>query len=134
MKRYVHRKRVSVSQGKAGFLPIAHPMAHAQVDFGEIVYLDKSGIEHKAHELIVSFPYSNKAYVQVFPSQNQECLLTGMRSVFEYIGGVPRVIRFDNMSTAVVNVLDGGERELTEGFTRFKLHYRFNSEFCNPAS
>ena len=128
------KKRVSLSQGKSGFLPISHPMAYAQVDFGEIVYLDKSGIEHKAHELIVSFPYSNKAYVQVFPSQNQECLLTGMRSVFEYIGGVPRVIRFDNMSTAVVNVLDGGERELTEGFTRFKLHYRFNSEFCNPAS
>lgn len=68
------------------------------------------------------------------PSQNQECLLTGMRSVFEYIGGVPWVIRFDNMSTAVVKVLDGGERELTDGFTRFKLHYRFNAEFCNPAS
>lgn len=81
-------------------------MAHAQVDFGEIVYLDESGSEHKAYELIVSFPYSDKAYVQVFPSQNQECLLTGMRSVFEYIGGVPQVIRFDNMSTAVVKVLE----------------------------
>ena len=26
--------------------------------------------------------------------------------VFEYIGGVPQVIRFDNMSTAVVKVLE----------------------------
>ena len=134
VKRYVHRKRVSASQGKTGFLPIAHPMAHAQVDFGEVVYLDEYGKEHKAYELIVSFPYSNKAYVQVFLSQNQECLLIGMQRVFEYIGGVPPVIRFDNMSTAVVKVLDGGERELTDGFTRFKLHYRFKSEFCNPAS
>lgn len=61
-------------------------MAYAQVDFGEIVYLDESGRERKAYELIVSFPYSDKAYVQVLPSQNQECLLTGMRSVFEWFG------------------------------------------------
>ena len=57
VKRYVHRKRVSASQGKAGFLPISRPMAHAQVDFGEIVYMDESGSERKANELIMSFPY-----------------------------------------------------------------------------
>ena len=43
------KKRVSLSQGKAGFLPISHPMAYAQVDFGEIVYLDEFGNEHKAY-------------------------------------------------------------------------------------
>ena len=40
VKRYVHRKHVSLSQGKSGFLPISHPMAYAQVDFGEIVCMD----------------------------------------------------------------------------------------------
>ena len=58
----------------------------------------------------------------------------GMRRIFEYIGGVPARIRFDNMSTAVAKVLDGTERELTDGFTRFMLHYRFKADFCNPAS
>lgn len=43
-------------------------------------------------------------------------------------------MKFDNLSTAVVKVLEDGERELTEGFTCFKLHYRFQAEFCNPAS
>ena len=38
------------------------------------------------------------------------------------------------MSTAVVRVLRDGERELTDGFTRFMLHYRFRAEFCNPAA
>lgn len=82
----------------------------------------------------MSFPYSDKAYAQVFPSQNQECLLIGMRRIFEYIGGVPARIRFDNMSTAVAQVLEGTERKLTDGFTRFMLHYRFQADFCNPAS
>ena len=33
-----------------------------------------------------------------------------------------------------VKVLEGGERELTDGFTRFMLHYHFRAEFCNPAA
>ena len=70
----------------------------------------------------------------MFPSQNQECLLIGMRRIFEYIGGVHARIRFDNMSTAVAQVLEGTERKLTDGFTRFMLHYRFQADFCNPAS
>ena len=31
-------------------------------------------------------------------------------------------------------VLRGTERSLTDGFSRFMLHYRFQAEFCNPAS
>ncbi len=38
------------------------------------------------------------------------------------------------MSTAVAQVLDGHDRVLTDGFSRFMIHYRFQAEFCNPAS
>ncbi len=38
------------------------------------------------------------------------------------------------MSTAVAQVLKDGERVLTDGFTRFMLHYRFQADFCNPAA
>ena len=57
-----------------------------------------------------------------------------MKRIFEHIGGVPPRLRFDNMTTAVAQVLKDGERVLTEGFTRFMLHYRFQADFCNPAS
>ena len=43
-------------------MPLAHPMAHAQVDFGEFLRCDADGNEHKAYELVISFPYSDKAY------------------------------------------------------------------------
>ena len=87
-----------------------------------------------SYSLVLSFPYSNKAYIQVFPAQNKECLLVGMKRIFGYIGGVPSRIRFDNMSTAVAKVLEGSERKLTDAFSRFMLHYRFEADFCNPAS
>jgi len=80
--------------------------------------------------LIVTFPNSNAGWMQVFPSENQECLLTGMNRMFAHIGGA----KFDNMTTAVAQVLESTERILSEGFARFKLHYRFQAEFCNPDS
>ena len=57
-----------------------------------------------------------------------------MKRIFEYIGGIPIRLRFDNMTTAVAQVLKDGERVLTEGFTRFMLHCIFRADFCNPAS
>ena len=115
-------------------MQLAQPCGHGQVDFGESLYYDAQGKERKGYALTVSFPQSNKGYTQFFPSQNQECLLEGLKRVFERIGGVPLRLRFDNLSTAVAKVLEGGERELTEGFRRFMLHYRFRADFCNPAS
>ena len=134
VKRYVRKKKFVLKLAAEGYLPLAQPCGHGQVDFGESLYYDARGKERKGYALTVSFPQSNKGYTQFFPSQNQECLLEGLKRVFERIGGVPLRLRFDNLSTAVAKVLEGGERELTEGFRRFMLHYRFRADFCNPAS
>ena len=134
VKKYIRKKKFVMKTQIAGYLPLDHPHACGQVDFGEFLYYDGAGSEQKGYALTVSFPYSNKGYTQAFPSQNQECLLEGMKRIFEHIGGVPPRLRFDNMTTAVAQVLKGAERVLTDGFTRFMLHYRFQAEFCNPAS
>ena len=134
MKRYVRKKKQQMQAQYAGHVPLEHAAGNAQVDFGELQYIDAEQNIRKAYELILSFEYSDKAYVQVFPSQNQECLLEGLQRIFQKIGGTPARIRFDNMTTAVAQIKDGRERVLAEGFERFKLHYRFQADFCNPAS
>lgn len=134
VKRYVRKKKYVMQQERSGYLPLAHCAGHAQIDFGAFKYYDASGNAHEGYELVVSFPYSNAGFMQVYPSQNQECLLEGLKRIFMYIGGVPMRIRADNMTTAVAQILTGGERILSEGFRRFMLHYRFQAEFCNPAS
>ena len=134
VKRYVRKKRFVMRTSQTGFLPIDHPAGWGQVDFGEFMYYDRDAVEHTGYALTISFPYSNKGFTQAFPSQNQECLLEGMKRIFEHIGGVPPRLRFDNMTTAVAQVLKDGERTLTDGFNRFMLHYRFQADFCNPAS
>lgn len=134
VKKYVQKKKYVMRVEQNGYLPLAHAKGCGQVDFGAFLYYDAVGQEQTGYALTISFPNSNKGYTQAFPSQNQECLLEGMKSIFEHIGGVPPRLRFDNMTTAVAQVLKGTERVLTDGFTRFMLHYRFQAEFCNPAS
>jgi len=84
--------------------------------------------------LNVSFPFSNKGYLQLFRGENQECLFEGLKTIFEHIGGVPGRLWFDNMSTIVTKVLKEGERNLTPVFLRFMEHHRFESAFCNKNS
>jgi transposase len=131
VKRYVAKKRLTEQQNPEGYLPIEQRMGEAQTDFGQFKYNAEGGEGEKGYYLIVSFPYSNAGWAQVFPSQNQECLLEGLKRIFAHVGGAPIRLRCDNMTTAVVSVQEGGKRELAEGFLRFKMHYRFETDFCN---
>ncbi|MGI6752232.1 MAG: IS21 family transposase [Anaerovoracaceae bacterium] len=105
----------------------------AQVDFGKTTFIEK-GITYEGHHLCITFPHSDAKLVQLFKGENLECLMKGLTDIFIAVGGIPRVIRFDNMSTAVKEINAYGEREVTEGFRRLQCHYGFESNFCNPAS
>lgn len=113
-----------------GYLPLEHDPGEAQADFGSSEFYERGRLISGKH-LVLSFPWSNAAYVQLFYGENSECLLEGLSSIFRYLGGVPREIWFDNASSMVINVIKGGGRELTERFTRFKEHYGFKAIFMN---
>lgn len=57
----------------------------------------------------------------------------GLRELFDLAGGVPKKIWFDNLSAAVAKIANHQDRKLTVAFQRFKLHYAFQAQFCNPA-
>ena len=111
-----------------------HAMGWAQADFGDITVTLPGGAEEVWHILVVSFPWSNAGFAQVCRFETKECLCEGLQRIFEYIGGVPLRILFDNMSSAVVHIESDGNRKLTEMFMRFTMHHRFKAEFCNPGS
>ena len=111
-----------------------HAMSCAQVDFGKILVTGEGGAEEMWHELVMSFPWSNAGFAQVCRFETKECLCEALARIFEFIGGVPLRILFDNMSSAVVHIEEHGKRQLTEMFMRFTMHHRFKAEFCNPDS
>ncbi|PKG21517.1 IS21 family transposase [Niallia nealsonii] len=128
-----NRKKELLNESSQAALPLENRPGAAQVDFGEAPF-KYQGEQIVLPYLVLSYPYSNAFYFQVFPSQNRECFLEGLKRIFHHMGGVPKTIRFDNLSAAVKKVLPNGERQLTEGFQNFVLHYGFECEFCNPNS
>lgn len=114
-----------------GFLPLEHHPGEAQVDFGTADFFE-NGTRITGKYLEVSFPYSNKGYLQLFYGENRECLLEGLDAIFRHIGAVPNVLWFDNTKTIVTKIIKGGDRETTERFDRFREHYRFQAVFMNP--
>lgn len=132
VRNYVRKRKLEMSNEMADqFVRLEHAPGTAQADFGQFKAIH-NGQEVTCHFLTLSFPYSNAQAAVVLPAENAACFLHGLETLFEYIGGVPSEIWFDNLSVAVEKVLKGSERELTQLFKSFRWHYRFKSIFCNP--
>ncbi|MCG1030334.1 IS21 family transposase [Virgibacillus halodenitrificans] len=132
VREYVSRRKCELKENmEEAALPLESFPGTAQVDFGTAPFKYHSEVIDLPY-LVMSFPYSNSFYFQVFPSENTECLLEGLQRMFRYMGAVPTTIRFDNLSPAVKKIRAKGERDLTDTFERFVLHYGFQYEFCNP--
>ena len=128
---YAIKHKELFSNTREGFLPLEHRLGEAQVDFGTADFYE-NGTRITGKYLEVSFPYSNKGYLQLFYGENMECLLEGLDSIFKHIGVVPEEVWFDNTKTIVTKIIRGGGRVTTERFNRFKEHYRFQAVFTNP--
>ncbi|GGE53511.1 hypothetical protein GCM10011391_35450 [Pullulanibacillus camelliae] len=132
VRAYVAKRKKelkAINEGAA--IPLESIPGTAQVDFGTAPFKYQSKVIDLPY-LVMSFPFSNSFYFQVFPSENTECLLEGLQRMFHHMGGVPHTIRFDNLSPAVKKIRAKGERDLTDTFERFVFHYGFKYEFCNP--
>ena len=127
---YVSFKKKEIFKKSRAYLPLEHIPGEAQADFGDCQFYERGKL-YEAKFLNLSFPSSNKGYLQVFKGENAECLLEGLISIFSHMGGVPSCIWFDNASSIVSKVLKEGKRNLTDKFLQFKAHYGFEAVFCN---
>lgn len=111
------------------FVPLSHPPAEAQVDFGQAeIFLKGESITVAL--FVMTLPYSDAIFCCVFPQECTEAFLDGHRRAFEYFGGVPQRISYDNSKIAVKKVLGKRARELTAEFLRLQSHYLFAHHFC----
>lgn len=108
------------------------PAEEAEVDFGEFKALI-GGVWLKLWMFILRLSHSGKAVHIAYANQAQESFLDGHVQAFDRLGGVPTgMIRYDNLTPAVVRVLLGREREENPRFIGLRSHYGFDSFFCQP--
>ena len=51
---------------------------------------------------------------------------------FDFFGGIPNRLAYDNTKCAVIRIGRGRERKLNTKFLELRSHYLFESRFCNP--
>jgi transposase len=111
------------------FLPLSHPPGEAQVDFG-FAQVTIAGKTEKVAFFVMTLPYSDAIFCQVFHRECTEVFLEGHKRAFEYFGGVPRKIRYDNSKIAVSKITGSRDRQVSGEFLRLQSHYLFQEEFC----
>ena len=113
-KAYVRAQRLG---GQEMFVPLTHPPGDAQADFGEALVVI-AGVEQKAHDLVVDLPHSDDGFVQALPAETTEAFCAGHNAAFDYFGGVPRRIVYDNTKLAVARILGGRHAPADAGLQR----------------
>lgn len=115
------------------FLPLQYdPGIDGQVDFMEAKVDDVHDGRITSNVLIVRLCYSRRRFRYAAPNQTREALFEGLMRAFEFFGGVPRNLWFDNLTPAIRKVLKGRNREMQAKFAAFAAHYGFKAEFCAP--
>jgi transposase len=128
VKDYVARCR---QRSQEMFVPLTHPAGHAQIDFGEAIGVI-GGVERKIHFLAMDLPHSDAIFVVGYPAETTEAFCDGHVQGFDFFGGVPQSILYDNTTIAVARILGDGKRQRTRAFSELQSHYLFTDRFGRP--
>ena len=79
---------------------------------------------------VMSLPFSDALFCQIFPRECTETFQEGHRRAFEFFGGVPKRITYDNTKIAVTKVIQKRGGVFTREFLRLESHYLFAHHFC----
>lgn len=120
-------------ENKEAYIPLSFGAGEAfQFDWGEAkAYIRKELVN--VNVAVTQLCHSRHFYPVGYPCQKQELMLDAHRRAFEYFGGTCKRGIYDNLRSAVKELLKGHHRNLQEKFVRFSSHYMYEPEFCNPA-
>lgn len=112
------------------FVPLAFSPGEAvQVDWGE-AYIMLKGERLLVNYFCMRECYSDAIFVTAFLRQNLESFLQGLLAGFEYFGGIPERVIFDNARVAVKEGF-GKYAKVQNDYKAFAGHYCFQPIFCN---
>lgn len=129
------RRVVRKIRGNLGiaYVPLEFQPGDAmQIDFGT-AYVYLNGTRTAVNTFCARLCYSCAPYVRCFRKQNTEAFLEGIIKAFEFFGGVPRRVIFDNAKVAVKR--GSGKTAIPqESYSAIAAHYCFQMDFCNVRS
>ena len=115
------------------FIPLRFmPGDAAQIDWGEATVI-MNGEKEKVNLFCARLCHSCAPFVIAYKRQNLESFLDAIIHTFQYYGGVPKRLIFDNARVAVKSGF-GAQAAAQDDYSQLAAHYGFDPVFCNPAS
>ena len=132
VREYVHLRRRERGEGVEAFVPQVHyPAMEAEVDWGE-AFADLAGERRKLFLFHMRACHSGAGFAMAFPHETQQAFLEAHVEAFGWFGGVFGLVRYDNLTSAVKQVLRGRRRVETDRFIALRSHYLYDSQFTIP--
>jgi transposase len=132
VRRFV--AKLKAQQPREAFMPLVFAAGEeAQVDWGEAKVME-NGTLKTVQLFCMRLSHSKASFVYPYERATMEAFLEGHVRGFEFFGGVPRRLAYDNLKSAVTHVGRGKERKLNERFVQLRSFYLFDTRFCNIES
>jgi transposase len=126
--------KLKAQQPREAFMPLLFEAGEeAQVDWGEAKIVE-NGILRTVQLFCMRLSHSKASFVYPYERATMESFLDGHVRAFDFFGGIPRRLAYDNLKSAVTHVGRGKERKLNERFLQLRSFYLFDTRFCNIAS
>lgn len=110
-------------------------------DFGDVcefdwgdVKLTINGVVNRYRMAVFTMAKSNFRFAYLYNNENSQSFVDAHIKFFEYIGGVPKCMVYDNMKVAVAKFVGRTEKEATDALKKLSVYYGFNYRFCNIRS
>jgi transposase len=133
VREHVRKRRRELGLApKDVFVPQVHaPARTAEVDWGE-ADVDLAGTRTRVHLFYMRSCFSGAAFSMASPVETQQAFLEGHAHAFDWFDGIFAEVRYDNLTSAVKQVLKGRRRVETDRFIALRSHYLFDSIFTTP--
>ena len=132
VRNLVHDMRAERKTSQV-FIPLRFAPGDAvQIDWGEAIIII-NGEKEKVNLFCARLCHSCAPYVIAYKRQNLESFLDAIIHMFQYYGGVPRRLIFDNARVAVKSGF-GAQAAAQDDYSQLAAHYGFEPIFCNPAA
>lgn len=109
------------------------PGDQAQVDWGHFGTIQIGRAVGKLSMFVLTCSYSRRVYARFTLDQTLESFLRGHVAAFREIGGVPRVILYDNLKAAVLERI-GTAIRFNPALLEFAGQFHFRPVPCNVAA
>jgi transposase len=136
VQRFVQRWKAAKSGSclAHAFVPLAFaPGEVCQFDWSH-EHVELNGVMQTIKVAHFRLTFSRQMFVVAYPRETQEMVFDAHNRAFEFFGGVPERMVYDNLKAVVETIFTGKERLFNRRFMVLANHYLFEPVACTPAS